>query len=195
MSPISRSLSACFGLIVIVLTLGCAKPHPAEGLRPLPLVMDNERLTREATSLQPFFQWEPFPRSTDLKADRTGTLGRVQNVTYDLKVWRAEGSIPGGCRPWLPRYGSEATGGPCVYPAELVYARAGLPSPFHTVESPLAPFTVYLWTVRARFQLDRQPRVTEWSVLTATDKHPIFPKPRDGVLPSLGYYSVQTPGG
>jgi hypothetical protein len=180
MSRLNGSWSVCVGVMLIALTAGCAKPRPAEGLRPIPLVLDNERLTREATSLQPFFQWEPFPRSTDWKADTTETLGRVQNVTYDLRIWRAEGLMPGPC---LPR-------GACFYPAELVYARAGLPSPFHTVESSLAPYTPYLWTVRARFQLDGHPRVTEWSALTATDKQRNFPKPRDGVLPSLGYYSV-----
>jgi hypothetical protein len=131
----------------------------------------------------------------DLQADKTGALGRIQNVTYDLRIWRAEGSIPGVCRPWLPAYGSDAAGGPCVYPAQLVYARAGLPNPFHTVESSLSPSTIHLWAVRARFQLDGQPRVTEWSVLNETEKHPIYPKPRDATRPSLGHYSFQTPGG
>src|SRR5262245_38177476 len=164
MKPSRGSFSLLLGLVVVVTTAGCAKPHPAEGLRPLPLVMEKDPMTREVESLQPSFQWEPFPRKTDLKADKTGTLGLAQNVTYDLRIWGAEGSIPGVCRPWLPRYGSEGTGGgPCVFPAELVYARVGLPHPFHTVESFLSPSTIYLWTVRARFQLDGQPRVTEWS--------------------------------
>jgi len=195
MNPTRGSFSALLGLVAVVMTVGCAKPHPAEGLRPLPLVMEKESLTREAASLQPFFQWEPFPRKVELKADRSGALGRIQNVTYDLRIWRAEGVNSGVCRPLLPRYGSEDRGGPCIYPAELVYTRGGLPNPFHTVESPLSPFTVYLWAVRARFQLDGQPRLTEWSVLNETDEHRIFPKPRDGTRPSLGHYSFQTPGG
>ena len=196
MNPVRGSfLFVLIGLVVVVTIAGCAKPHPAEGLRPLPLVMDNDPLTREVMSLQPFFQWEPFPRRSDLKADRSGALDRIQSVTYDLRIWRAEGSNPGVCRPWLRTYGWEATGWPCVYPAELAYAREGLTNPFHTVETPLAPSTIYLWTVRARFRLDGQPRVTEWSVLNETEKHLIYPKPRDATRPSLGYYSFQTPGG
>jgi hypothetical protein len=74
-----------------------------------------------------------------------------------------------------------------------VYARDGLTNPFHTVDSPLAPATVYLWAVRARFPLDGQLRVTQWSVLNATDRNRLLPEQRAGILPSFGYYPFRTP--
>ena len=52
---------------------------------------------------------------------------------------------------------------------------------------------VYLWAVRARFELDGQPRVTQWSVLTAKGRNQLLPEQRAGTLPSLGYYPFKTP--
>ncbi len=49
-------------------------------------------------------------------------------------------------------------------PPASVYARAGIPAPSHTLEEAVQPSTKYFWTVRARFELDGQPRVTEWGV-------------------------------
>ncbi len=49
-------------------------------------------------------------------------------------------------------------------PPASVYSRAGIPAPSHTLEETVQPSTKYFWTVRARFELDGQPRVTEWGV-------------------------------
>jgi hypothetical protein len=92
-------------------------------------------------------QWEPFPRRVDLSAERNG----VQNVTYELRIWRAESPIAGPCAPF-PSFAPDSFGkGPCVFPGDVAYARTGLVTPVHTVDSPLAPDTVYLWSVRAHF--------------------------------------------
>jgi hypothetical protein len=185
-------------LTLAVLATGCAKPVPlpAEGLRPLPLLVDTDlgirtrffgiRTTFFGMSLQPRLQWEAFPRPEDLKADKEGSLGSARSVTYELRIWRAEREVPGVCQAlsWT---------NPCVFPTELVYARGGLVEPVHTVEAPLAPDTLYVWTVRARFDLNGRPRVTQWAVLTRSDRDPQLPTPRDMTIPSLGYYRLKTP--
>src|SRR5262245_20459936 len=122
---------------------GCAKPQPAVGLRPLPVRMmgwSRDARTQQADSLQPTLHWEAFPRPEDVKADTGGRLPDAHNVTYEIRIWNADS--------W--------------YPVELVYARSALAEPVHTLETPLAPDTLYLWTIRARFELDGQQRVTEW---------------------------------
>src|SRR5262245_19183351 len=75
----------------------CAKPHPAEGLRPLPLLTEHEALIRNVASLRPQLYWEPFPRPVDIRGDKTGNLARIQDVTYELRIWRAEAPTAGSC--------------------------------------------------------------------------------------------------
>jgi hypothetical protein len=129
-----------------------------------------------------------------MRADKRGSLNRVENVTYEVRIWRAESPVAGLCASFPPQFAADAVGrGPCIFPGELVYARGGLANPFHVVESPLVPATVYLWAVRARFELDAQPRVTQWSVLNATNRNRLLPEQRAGTLPSLGYYPFRTP--
>ncbi len=151
---------------------GCARPLPAVGLRPLPLLMrgwTRDPLTRELDSVKPTLRWEAFPRPEDLEADTEGRLAGVRGATYELRIWRAEGD----------------------FPAELVYARAGLPEPVHTVETPLAPDTLYLWTVRARFELDGHSRVNQWGFLGFwTFRSTMIPPPDMG---HFGYYRMKTP--
>jgi hypothetical protein len=84
MIPARSWISALLWLALAVLATGCAKPLPAEGLRPLPLLLDAEPSLSTASSdpyrearvmvdsLQPRFQWETFPRPEDLKADKGG---------------------------------------------------------------------------------------------------------------------------
>ena len=149
------------GLALLCVASGCG-PYPAAGLRPLPLLMYGE-VIRHVDSLQPTFRWEAFPRPEDLKVDKAGRLATARNPTYDLRIWRAEGR----------------------FPAELVYARSGLTEPVHTVENPFAPDTLYLWTIRARFELIGEPRVMEWGVLT--HGHDV------AEIPHPGYYMFKTP--
>jgi hypothetical protein len=123
-------------------------------------------ITRQVDSLRPTLRWEAFPRPEDLTADTEGRLASARSVTYELRIWRAEGGFPG----------------------ELVYVRADLTEPAHTLDTPLGPDTLYLWTVRARFDLDGQPRVTLWAVLIRTRSDA-----REAVLPPSDYYQLRTP--
>jgi len=115
-------------------------------------------------SLQPTFRWEAFPRKQDLAAAKEGVLGGLTAVTYDLQIWRAGYTVQ--------------------YPAERVYAKQGLAETSYRIELPLAPATRYSWTVRARFLVNGEPRVTEWSMYEWEDarlRHPfeeLFPSPR-----------------
>lgn len=61
------------------------------------------------------------------------------DIVYDLKIYKYRGS--------------------------LVYTRKGLKHNSHQVEDLLHLNTKYLWTVRARFNLDGKPRATEWGGL------------------------------
>jgi len=118
----------------------------------------------EVDSLRPMLRWEPFPRPQDREVDKDGNPARIREVTYDLRIWRAELEHP------------------IEYPAELIYSRRGLPDPEHRVEEPLKPSTKYFWSIRARFELDGQPRVTQWGVMRLAI-----------VLPHPGHYRFKTP--
>ena len=90
----------------------------------------------EVDSLQPTFQWQPFPRPADDFA------GRIQDVTYELRIWTTIQGPSGRLR----------------------YNRDGLKQPSHRLEEPLEPSNPYLWSVRAHFMVDGNMRVTEWGM-------------------------------
>lgn len=108
-----------------------------------------ERRFAVAESLQPTLRWETFPREIDLGEEEAGA-SRFSDVSYELAVFEAT-------RKW---FGSD----PRYVAGRRVYARAGLAAPAHRIEEPLTPCGRYAWTVRARFELDGKPRVTEWMV-------------------------------
>jgi hypothetical protein len=94
-------------------------------------------------SLAPVFRWESFPRALDVAA-AGGAAGRFTDVRYELALYEAQ------------RIG-------VIYErGRLLYRRAGLGEPQARLE-PLQPCGRYVWTVRARFRLDGEPRVTEWT--------------------------------
>jgi len=92
-------------------------------------------------SVKPTLQWKSFPTARDIKADESGDLSRVCEVTYDLKIWGAEDP---------PN-------------EEIIYYRTQLENSSHRIESPLIPLTRYFWSVRARFKLDGREIETNWS--------------------------------
>lgn len=110
-------------------------PQEDFGLFPAQLIFS------EIDTLQPTLEWETFPRDEDRKADSVGILGRINEVAYELKVWKGKDGAP----------------------EELLYRRSGLPVPEHTIEVPLQPGTEYFWAVRAHFKFDGQERLTKWS--------------------------------
>lgn len=132
-------------------TAACASaPVPVAGLRPAP-APTSDAFTSVA-SRSPVLHWQAFPRRIDVAADPR--LAGATSVRYDLRIWRADDERP-------------------HEPAELVYTRDGLPEPGHAVTIVLAPRTRYLWTVRARFELDEQTRVTPWSARLVEASPPV----------------------
>ena len=97
----------------------------------------------EVVSRQPELQWEAFPRAEDREADDRGVLSRITDITYDLKIWRADEND---------------------LLVKLVYTRKGLPAPSHKIETPLWSWTTYFWNVRLRFKMDGYTRVSHWAL-------------------------------
>ena len=113
-------------------------------------------------SLTPLLAWEPFPRASD-RAAKPADMARVANVGYDLVIAREQN----------------------LAAARVVYRREGLATPEHRVEAPLEPGRRYLWTVRARFELDGRAYLTDWARTG--------PSSEVLVAPSLVSYSFSTP--
>ena len=157
--------------MVLLSLAGCAT-YPVAGLRPL--YPEAGPSAPQVDSLQPMLRWEAFPRPADLEGDREGWLSRIRDVTYDLRIWKM------GQAPILVR-------GPILWHhGELIYSRSALPVPTHRIELRLVPTTHYLWSVRARFDLDGQQRVTEWSVLLEFLGGKF--DPRTAQIPLRGYH-------
>jgi hypothetical protein len=90
-------------------------------------------------------------------------------VTYDLKIWLSKDR-------WSPRV--------------LIYSRQRLTDPCHTLETPLKPWTGYEWTVRARYRVAGQARITGWAMWTLK-----FDNLFDKIFPDRPpqYYHFRTP--
>jgi hypothetical protein len=143
---------------LLVVLAGCS---PISGLRPVDPPFRYGGLP-EVLTVRPRLEWEPFIPP----AKPENGWSRIRDVTYDLQVWSVEGDAP----------------------AELVYARQGLSKPFHRIEIWLLPGRLYLWTVRARFDLDGAMRVTEWGSARKGSDLPQVPNPfyYRFVTPTLG---------
>jgi hypothetical protein len=100
-------------------------------------------------SLQPILKWESFPPEKDLTG-KTKIIAKVRDVTYQLRIM-TDG--------WF-------------------YSKDDLREPYHRIEVPLKPSTQYLWTVRACFKLDDEPRCTTWGAVSDWEywsfQHPNF---------------------
>ena len=127
-------------------------------------------------SLQPSMQWETFPTHADQQQDKGNVLARIDQVCYDLKIWQVDDGAP----------------------SELVYEREGLPSPSHRLEKPLAQDTRYCWSVRARFKLNGEWRLSEWG-FSRLPWPPEYYREYDTSarrtdnIPPANYYRFQTP--
>lgn len=95
----------------------------------------------EVDSLQPTLKWEPFPREKDINEDKKGILTRINEITYDLKIWSEQDFIQD----------------------EPLYIRQGIERAEHKIEILLEQSKRYFWTFRAGFKLDGQYRVTKWA--------------------------------
>jgi hypothetical protein len=121
----------------------------------------------EVDSLQPTLEWEPFPREKDINGDKNGMLNRIDEITYDLKIWKEQDFVQN----------------------EPLYTRQGIGSPKHKIEVLLEPSKKYYWTFRARFRLDDQYRVTKW----AHSRLPSGGECNLNYIPATNYYRFKTP--
>lgn len=143
------------GLVALALACGltaCQTPPPSNvtvfGLWPEQPPLRHAALTHryewpQLDAAQPELRWESFPRPGDVASDTNGLFAQFKCVTYDLRIWRGHSA-------------DELAG-------ELVYARDAMPGTRHRVATPLPLNSWYFWTVRARFEVNGQTRVTEWS--------------------------------
>lgn len=132
---------------IALLTAACASTGPPLADRPGgPVVLTSV----EAGTLRPLLSWTPFRHPQGPAA--TATTASL--VTYDLRIWRAESG----------------------HPVTLVYDREGLPETSHRLEHALDRATDYLWSVRARFYVEGNARVSEWAV-TQAPRLPLVPHP------------------
>lgn len=172
---------------VLLLVLGaCSMEASVSGLKPISptqyySVTDKALEFAEVQSLQPTLSWEPFPGRHEwplspLQPEPFVSVNpsRVSNVTYDLIIWNLDAG--------------NAT--------DVIYERQGVPETCHTLEEPLAPSTQYYWSVRPRFELDGQTRVSAWSLTTVPwypGRSPRVKERNHSRIPSLNYYRFETP--
>ncbi|WP_374090403.1 hypothetical protein [Methylomicrobium lacus] len=114
-------------------------------------------------SLQPTLKWESFPREIDIKS----FSNPISEVTYDLQIWSVITDSPG----------------------DLVYEKSKLSTPFHKLEQPLISSNRYFWTVRARFKLNGQQRITNWSY----SRKPGAISCSERLIPDANYFRFTTP--
>ena len=134
-----------FCIIWSISMYGCATPHQNIGLRAKYPEQRFELFFIDITqagfvpidSLKPTLQWESFPREKDLKSENK-ILSQVSDVTYQLRI---------ETKDWY-------------------YSKDDLPEPHHRIEVSLSPSTKYLWTVRACFKLNGEPRCTIWGSIS-----------------------------
>lgn len=140
---------------VLLFATSCSMKGPVFGLKPeYPenRIDTDEIVFVKVDSLQPTLRWESFPRPQDSIEDEEGMLYLMRNVTYDLKIWSAEG----GC------------------PHAIIYSKQGLREPYYKLEESLEPCSKYFWTIRARFEIDSKVRVTEWGISKREGSHQIY---------------------
>jgi hypothetical protein len=187
----TRAVFATLALLTVSFIL-TACDVPVSGFKPIyPQLTITGDITRApdilewtvVDSLQPTLRWEPFPGTHQANANAqikpfvVVDQNSVRDVTYELRIWTVSNNAP----------------------AEVAYERAALMEPFHRLEQSLKPSTQYYWSVRARFSLNGQPRVTEWSLSSIPCLPRYLPEcargiaRETGMIPSLNYYRFKTP--
>lgn len=187
--PLSKHSTALSGLAALLLVTGCL-PVPISGFQPIypeatqniffgpGFPVDIQLDWAKVDSLQPTFRWEPVPGRaapegifSTKKPFIAAAPERIRNVRYDLRIWRVVG----------------------IEPEDVVYERKGIEGTSHKIAEPFQPDTKYYWSVRARFDLDGKPRVSEWSMALVHGDHTRRTARRTGRIPPYGYYRFKTP--
>jgi hypothetical protein len=89
----------------------------------------------------------------------------INDVRYDFRIYRGRPIITSYTSKVLDMFsGNTYPASQYITSRELVYSRDGLITTSHEIDTTLEPCSWYFWTVRASFQLNGNPRVTDWSV-------------------------------
>jgi hypothetical protein len=107
----------------------------------------------EVVPLQPALVWSTFPRAEDAAAEALKPPHRVSGVSYELKLWQDP----------IHRSDQRRVDAPASA-LQLIEHVSDLSMPTYNQKTPLVSDALYLWSVRAWFQLDEQLRATEWSI-------------------------------
>ena len=129
------------------------------------LVRDAAVLPSTVGSVEPILSWEAFPKESD-----PDTAEKIRDVSYDLRVWVLDGKSRG----------------------PLIYQRHYLPRSKHQLENPLRPYTTYLWSVRAHYELEGRRLVTPWSYSRITREGQRISCSLDDI-PEHSYLRFRTP--
>ncbi len=155
----------------LMLAAACSYPYGTIGLGAIdPLQIRSEFGRKDiVASLTPTLIWDSFPQRDDAVQSAALAGRRVDDVTYELRLWPSVDYGPG----------------------PLAYERRGLTQPRHKIEAPLEPSRLYYWSVRARFRLDGRERVTQWAsrVWLIFCKEPS----RRPIVPNRCAYFLMTP--
>jgi hypothetical protein len=129
------------------------------------LVKPAEVVTTTVSSVQPTLHWDTF-------AVESGppVAGKISNVRYDLRVWAQHGESRG----------------------RMIYERHYLPHATHQLEIQLHPYTTYLWSIRARYEMHGRRLVTPWSYSAIKPEGPGVWCFDDGI-PEYSYFKFRTP--
>lgn len=137
-------------------------PRTAD-LAELGLTHAHERITSGLEELSTIDVAKPAPHAVE----------RITAVRYELRLWKVGADFSGDVDhpttsgQWIGEadeykyvWGHECRD---TDPGTLVYSKSELPSPEHTLETPLQPDSHYYWSIRAHFRLDGKRRATAWS--------------------------------
>lgn len=91
----------------------------------------------------PVLRWQAFPRPEDQKAFGPDMPTRITRITYELRLW-----TPSKARDW----------------SDAPTTVRGLTKPEYRLNG-LEYGQTYRWAARACFDLDKKPRVTQWTSL------------------------------
>lgn len=164
-------MSLLLPVIAVVGLLSGCRPTPKPqiiglaALEPRPFLREYDWLdpsymtgqVDKVDSLQPVLRWEAFPNMKLRESGRKEIVSQIKDITYELKVWEAGWDARPVGAPLSTRQIHYFGPG-----SEPIYSQTGLTEPVHQVAVRLKPSTLYAWTVRARFLLAGQPRVTDW---------------------------------
>jgi hypothetical protein len=127
------------------------------GFQPLQPPFTIENRFASVWSLTPTLKWQP---STLMAGDHT-----ISSMRYDLAIWKAINPYHADSDSFSDARFSRGNVWVSVDALEIAYERQDLTETSHTVETALEPGTEYAWSVRARFDLNGETRVSEWSLV------------------------------